>query len=184
MLLKLRESLLEEALGKIAKAKHKGNGNRMEKYIENLNKAATMLQTADHMLYMTYPLIREKRLLLKILNETYLVVLNVVNSILQYEYVHKRINLYKSARENFSVFKNKCAERYSITPEQVQQVGLIFELAEKHKNSPFEFVRNNKVVIMTNALKTDTITVEKMKEFIILSKDILRKAETIIRSRK
>lgn len=154
-----------------------------EKYIENLNKAASMLQTADHMLYMTYPLVKEKRLLLKILSEIYLVVLSIVNAILQYEYVYKRIQLYKSPLENFSVFKNKCAPRYEISPEQVQKIKEIFDLAEKHKTSPFEFVRNNKVVIMTNALKTDTITVEKMKEFIILSKDILRKAETRIRSK-
>ena len=42
-----------------------------EKFIESLDKAVAILKTADHMLYMTYPLIREKRLLLKILNETY-----------------------------------------------------------------------------------------------------------------
>jgi hypothetical protein len=155
----------------------------IEKYIENLNKAASMLQTADHMLYMTYPLVKEKRLLLKILNETYLVVLSIVNAILQYEYVYKRVNLYKTAEENFSVFKNRCAPKYEISPGQVQKIKEIFDLAEKHKKSPFEFVRNNKVVIMTNALKTDTITVEKMKEFLILSKDILRKAETRIKSR-
>jgi len=156
----------------------------MEKYIENLNKAAVMLQTADHLLYMTYPLVREKRLLLKILNEIYLVILNIVNSILQYEYVHKRINLYKSAQENLSVFKNKCAPRFGITEEQVKSIQTIFELAEKHKTSPFEFVRDNKIVIMNNALHTDTITVEKMKEFILLSKEVLRKAETIIKNKK
>lgn len=155
-----------------------------EKYIENLDKAAKNLQTADHMLYMTYPLIKEKRLLLKILNEIYLVTLSIVNAILQYEYFYKRINLYQNSRENFSVFKNKCAPRYSITSEQVEKVLEIFNLAEKHKKSPFEFVRNNKVVIMTNALKTDTITIEKMKDYILLSKDILRKAETRIRSKK
>ena len=155
-----------------------------EKFTENLDKAAKNLQTADHMLYMTYPLIKEKRLLLKILSETYLVVLNIVNAILQYEYFYKRINLYKDSRENFSVFKNKCAPRYGVTEDQVQKILKIFNLAEKHKKSPFEFVRNNKVVIMTNAFKTDTITVEDMKEYIFLSKDLLRKAETRIRSRK
>jgi hypothetical protein len=155
----------------------------MEKYIENLNKAKAMLSVADHMLYMTYPLVKEKRLLLKILNEIYLVVLNIINAILQYEYIYKRINLYQTAQENFAVFKNKCAQRYGINPEQVQQIARIFELAEKHKTSPFEFVRDNKIVIMTNALKTDIITVETMKEFIILSKDLLRKAESIIKAK-
>lgn len=155
-----------------------------EKFIENLDKATSLLRTADHMLYMTYPLIREKRLLLKVLSEIYIVILSIVNAILQYEYLYKRIILYKDAKENFSVFKNKCAPRYSITGEQIAQILEIFNLAEKHKTSPFEFVRNNKIVIMTNALKTDTITIEKMKSFILLSKDLLRKAETIIRSRK
>ena len=154
-----------------------------EKYIENLDKAAKNLHTADHMLYMTYPIVREKRLLLKILNEIYLVVLGIVNAILQYEYLYKRITLYKDAKENFSVFKNKCAPRYNIAPEQVAKILEIFNLAEKHKKSPFEFVRNNKIVIMTNALKTDTITIEKMKDYIFTSKDILRKADTIIRSK-
>ncbi len=156
----------------------------MEKYVENLNKAAAMLQTADHLLYMTYPLIKEKRLLLKILNETYLAALSTVNSILQYEYVYKRINLYKSSQENMSVFKNKCAPRFGITKEQVKGLQTIFELAEKHKTSPFEFVRNNKIVIMSSALHTDTITVEKMKDFIILSKEVLKKAETMIKNKK
>jgi hypothetical protein len=155
-----------------------------EKYIENLDKAAKNLQTADHMLYMTYPLVKEKRLLLKILNEIYLVTLNIINAILQYEYIYKRINLYKESKINLQTFRNKCAARYSITGEQVEKVLEIFNLAEKHKKSPFEFVRNNKVVIMTNALKTDTITIEKMKEYILLSKDILRKADTIIRSNR
>lgn len=155
-----------------------------EKFIENLDKARSLLQTADHMLYMTYPLVKEKRLLLKILSEIYIVGVSIVNAILQYEYFYKRINLYKNARENFYVFKNKCAPRYSISNEQIEKILEIFDLAEKHKTSPFEFVRNNKVVIMTNALHTDTITIEKMKNYIFLCKDLLRKAETIIRSRK
>ncbi len=155
-----------------------------EKFIENLNKAAKTLQTADHMLYMTYPIVKEKRLLLKILNEIYLVTVSIVNAVLQYEYFYKRVNLYQNSKENFSVFKNKCAPRYGIKGEQVEKILEIFNLAEKHKKSPFEFVRNNKVVIMTNALKTDTITIEKMKEYILLSKDILRKAETKIRSKE
>lgn len=153
-----------------------------EKFIENLDKAATMIRTADHLLYMTYPLIKEKRLLLKILNETYIAILNIVNAILQYEYLYKRISLYKDSKENLSVFK-KCAHRYNIDEEQINKVMEIFNLTEKHKNSPFEFVRNDKVVIMTNALKTDTITLEKMKSFVLVSKELLRKAETIIRSR-
>ena len=154
----------------------------MEKFIENLSKASALLKTADHMLYMTYPLVREKRILLKILTEIYTAILCTINSILQYEYLYKRINLYKDAKENLSVFKNKCAPRYAISSEQISKILEILELAEKHKNSPFEFVRNDKIVIMTNALKTDTITLEQMKHYLLTAKDTLRKAEHIIKS--
>ncbi len=153
-----------------------------EKYIEKLDKAASGLKTADHMLYMTYPLVKEKRLLLKILNEVYSVIINIINSILQYEYLYKRIRLYKDSKSNLEVFKQKCAPRYKITPQQITRMFEIFRLAEKHKKSPFEFVRNNKVVIMSNKLKTETITTDKLKEYVLVTKDLLRKAETIIRS--
>ena len=99
-----------------------------EKFIESLDKASEVLKTADHMLYMTYPLIKEKRLLLKILNEIYFVILNTLNAILQYEYFNKRIHLYKSARDNFEVFRNQCAPRYLISPEQIQRIKEVFEL--------------------------------------------------------
>lgn len=154
-----------------------------EKFIENLDKAAVVLKTADHMLYMTYPLIREKRLLLKILSEIYFSILNTINAILQYEYLYKRIQLFNNARDNFIIFQQKCAPRYRISPEQMEKIKEIFDLTEKHKNSPFEFVRGNKIVIMSNALKTDIITVEKMKTYVLTAKDLLRKAETIIRNR-
>jgi hypothetical protein len=155
-----------------------------EKYIEKLDKAAIGLKTADHMLYMTYPLVKEKRLLLKILNEVYSVVINIINAVLQYEYLYKRITLYKDSKSNLEVFQQECAPRYNITPQQITRIFEIFNLTEKHKKSPFEFVRNNKIVIMSNTLKTDTITADKLKEYILVTKDLLRKAETTIRSKQ
>ncbi len=153
-----------------------------EKFIENLDRASKNLQTADHMLYMTYPIVKEKRLLLKILSEVSTVVVSIVNAILQYEYLYKRIELYRDAKANFQIFKEKCAPRFKISREQVAKILEIFSLAEKHKKSPFEFVKNDKIVIMTNSFKTDIVNVEKMKEYIFTSKDLLRKADSVIRN--
>ena len=58
----------------------------------------------------------------------------------------------------------------------------IIQLAEKHKKSPFEFVRNDKIVIMSDGMQTDTITLEKIKSFLIETKDFLRKANQKIKS--
>ena len=44
----------------------------MEKYKENLIEASKRLRIADHMTYVTFPLVNEHRLLLKIFDEIYL----------------------------------------------------------------------------------------------------------------
>lgn len=155
----------------------------MEKFLLSLDSASKIVKTADHMIYITFPLIREKRLLVKILDEIYLVVLNVVNAILQYEYAYKRITLYRDARTNFSTFREKCASRFNINQEEVAKIVEIFKIVEKHKQSPMEFVRKDKLIILSDNLHTDTITVDKLKEYIITAKSVLRKAEQKIKNK-
>lgn len=152
----------------------------MEKFDELLEEASKTLQTADHMIYVTFPLLKENRLLLKILDQIHTSLVKIINAILQYEYYYKRIELYQDTRENFRTFK-ETAERYNITEQQVKKINEILSLGQKHKASPFEFVKNDKVVIMSDNLKTDTITKEKIKELLIETKDILRKASIIIK---
>ena len=151
-----------------------------EKFILSLEKARQELETADHLAYMTYPLIKENRLLLKILEKLYLSVLNAINAILQYEYMYKRITLYKDAKINLDTFK-RVALRYHLNEEQLKKLMEIISLGEKHKKSPFEFAKNDKIVIMSDNMATETITIEKIKGFIIESKDFLRKAHQTLK---
>ena len=59
----------------------------MEKFLEYLEESGKRIATADHLLYVTFPLVKEKKLLLKILEEINSGLLNCLNSILQYEYL-------------------------------------------------------------------------------------------------
>ena len=90
----------------------------MEKFLENLIVAEKTIQTADHMIYVTFPLINDKRLLFKILQEMKNAVALCINSILQYEYLYQRIKLYKDSRLNFKIFTERCVPRYGITKEE------------------------------------------------------------------
>jgi len=81
----------------------------MEKFLEYIQEAEKIIQTVDHMVYITFPLIKDKRLLLKILLETKIAISNCINSILQHEYIYKRIVLYKNAKTNFRTFNEKCS---------------------------------------------------------------------------
>ncbi len=153
----------------------------MEKFLENLVTAEKTIHAADHMIYVTFPLIKDKRLLFKILQEMKNSIALCVNSILQYEYLYKRIKLYKDSRLNFKIFIEKCVPRYGITKEEMNLVLELFDFVEKHKESPFEFVKDEKIVILSNGLRPRVMTIEKTKEFMTAAKSILRKTREIIK---
>jgi len=147
----------------------------MEKFLENIQEAKKIIQTIDHMLYVTFPLIKDKRLLLKIFLETKTAVAKCINSILQYEYLHKRIILHKNPKANFRTFEEKCAPKYKIKKQEIDLIYKLFDVAEKYKKSSFEFIKDEKLIILSENLKPDVLTIENAKEFIILAKNILNK---------
>ena len=151
------------------------------RFFLSLEKAKKSLQIADHLTYMTFPIVKENKLLLKGIEELYLVIINAINAILQYEYTYKRIQIYKDAKENFRTFQ-RVALRYSINQEQLSKITEILTLAEKHKKSPFEFSKNDKIVIMSDNSRIDTLNIDKIKAFILETKDFLRKCSFTIKS--
>ena len=152
--------------------------NFMEKFMQNLEEAEKTIRLADHMVYVTYPLIKEKRLLLKILTEINKGILLNINSILQYEYLYKRINLHEDAKINFDIFKTKCSKWYDINEAEIRTILELIELVKKHQQSQMEFVRREKVVILNGNAQPITITLEKIKEFLNLAKSMLEKTKT------
>lgn len=154
----------------------------MEKFLENLGEAERITLAMDHLIYVTFPIVKDKRMLLKILIETKKAVALCINSILQYDYLYKRVSLHKKPAENFLTFREKCAPRYGITKEEVGKISLLFDIAEKHRQSPLEFVKENKIVIMSESLHSETITVEKLKEFIILAKNLIGKVKNFMKT--
>jgi hypothetical protein len=152
----------------------------MEKFLENLQEAQKTIQVIDHMVYVTFPLLKDKKILIKILTETKDALTNCINSILQYEYLYKRIELYKDAKTNFRIFVKQCCPYYKITQEEIDSIIELFEIVEKHKQSTTEFLRNEKVIILSEDLRTETITLEKIKEFFNLLKGVMQKTLTII----
>ena len=149
----------------------------MDKFFESISLAEKSLKTVDHMAYVTFPLIKDKRLLLKIVQEIKKIISICINSILQYEYLYKRISLYKDSKENFRTFTEKSAPRYNITREEIRLIRELFDFIEKHKESPLEFIKDDKVIILSNEMQHTTLSLEKTKEFLITAKNILRKTK-------
>ena len=146
-------------------------------HIQMLTKAIKDIKISDHMIYVTYPVIKDKRLLMKALDQVYESIVSIINSILQYDFLNKRLELYKEPRANWDSFVNKCSRRYNITPEEITVISELFSLVESHKKSPIEFQRKDKIVIMSDSLKTTLIDSEKLKKYLNLAKNLVNKAK-------
>ena len=149
----------------------------MNKFMEALASAEKNLRTVDHMVYITFPLIKDKRLLLKVIQELKRIITDCITSILQYEYLYKRINLFRDSQENFRTFTERSAPRYGITRDEIKLIRELFDFVDRHKESPFEFIKDDKLVILSENMKTTTLSLEKTKEFLQLTKEILKKTK-------
>jgi len=153
----------------------------IEKHITSLNSAKKNIILADHLTYVTFPVVKDNKLLLKILEEIANSLLNAINSILQYEYLYKRIHIYQNPKDNFETFL-KLADKYSINQEQIKTIKEILQITENHKKSPLEFSKRDKLIILTDNSNFSQINIEKIKIFVLETKDIIRKISLRIRN--
>lgn len=133
-----------------------------------LNEALRRLNTADHLAYSTFPLVNDKKLLLKILEEIHKSIMNSINSINK--------NFKKEIKSENIIKIKKNLKKLQLKPEQIKSILEIIEMHEKHKTSAMEFTRKERAVIMLNNLKTITLDINKIKEYISIAKIIYIKA--------
>jgi len=149
----------------------------MDKFIQYIQEAQKIIKTSDHITYVSYPLIRDKKILLKIVVEIKRAIACCINAILQYEYLFKRVKIYSDSKLNLRTFITKSAQRYNITPEEIKGIIELFEIVEKHKKSSMEIFKDDRVIILSDKMGKDSISLEKTKEFLNLGKIILGKTQ-------
>jgi len=146
----------------------------MEKYQESLVRARRSLKTAEHMTFVSYPMLNEKRLLLKILEELADSLISSINAVLQFDHIKNKTRIYGNAQENFQLFK-RISGAYGLSETETKKIEEILSIAEKHKKSSFEFVKNDTIVIMADGFATEAITIDKIRKFFIETRMIFEK---------
>ncbi|MDP1729150.1 MAG: hypothetical protein Q8L27_03035 [archaeon] len=149
----------------------------MEKHLECLQNAIRSIRVADHILYVTYPVIKDKRLLLKALEEVCESVILIIKAILYHDSAKEMIKTSQNSHENFEIFISKCAKRYNLTEEDIIEIKEILYTSESHKKSSMEFIRKEKVVIMADSLKTMIIEPVNLKKHMNFAKSFINKAK-------
>ncbi|MBU2523052.1 MAG: hypothetical protein KKE23_02050 [Nanoarchaeota archaeon] len=136
-----------------------------------IEEAKKTLKIADHMIYVTYPVIREGRILIKALDE----IGKTINLCIDFILRGKKHIDSKTRFEDFL----KASKEYGLSENQTNKLSNILEFIERRRKSPMEFSRKDKAVIMHWDLNTENVTVEMLKENINYAKEFLEKVEII-----
>ena len=153
----------------------------MEEFQLARGKAQEKLKLADHMLTQTYPLVNDPKLLVAVMENLFLALTNSMASLLYYERTFKRIPTFVDNFENkFELFKGKCLPRYGLNKEYLDLVLSVKDAVIAHRKAPVEFARKDNFVICSDTYKLKTISVEKIKEYILQTKTFLKEISAIV----
>ncbi len=134
-----------------------------------LNKSLTHINTAEH-LALTYKLVKDKKLLLKVLEEIQNSIISSLNS-LNKSILFARVIKPENRKKIIKILKKSY-----FSYEEINQVIKILDINDKHKKSAIEFTRKEKIVIMMDNLKILTLDINEIKEYIKLAKKLYIKA--------
>ena len=153
----------------------------MEKFQELRDAANKKLQFADHILTMTYPMVKDPHLLLSSVENLFLAFSYGMGSVLHYERMFKHIPPFPdNFTSKFELFKNKCAKKYNIDNEYLKIIKDLRDIIIAHKKSPIEFSRNERFVICNGDYRTRTIALNEVESYVEKAKLFIKNVSTIV----
>ncbi len=153
----------------------------MEEFQVALEKAKKSIRLADHMLVMTFPLLKDPKLLLAVVENIFSSLSNAIYSVVYYERLFKRIPFFQDSFESkFLIFRTKIAQKYGINQEYIKLVQEINELLHSHKESPVEFSRGDRFVICSDNFRMKTVGVSELKKYIAQTKMFVADIERLV----
>ena len=153
----------------------------MEKFQELREAANKKLHLADHMLTMTYPIVKDPKLLLCVIENLFLALAYGMSSLLYYERIFKRIPPFTdNFAIKFELFKDKCLDKYNLDDEIIKIMQDIREIIVAHKKSPMEFPRKETLVICNGDYRMKTISVNMIKDYVEKAKLFIKNISTIV----
>jgi hypothetical protein len=153
----------------------------MEKFQELRSAANKKLQLADHILTMTYPMVKDPHLLLSSIENLFLAFSYGMGSVLHYERLFKRIPPFPdNFTSKFELFSDKCAKKYDIDPEYLKIIKDLRSIIIAHRKSPMEFSRNERFVICNGNYRTRTISLDEVKSYVQKAKLFIKNVSTVV----
>jgi hypothetical protein len=154
----------------------------MAKHKELIASARKEIDLADHLLYVTYPLVKETKFLLAITEHVISSAQKALQALLEYEYYYKRARM---CPPNFalqiSAFRDKIEKRYEFDPTFFRLLKKLLEIHKFEKDSIVRFKRGDKYILTTGEYNHITVLdMDNVKRYLNFTKKFVAKIEPIV----
>lgn len=154
----------------------------MEQFQFLRDKALEKIKVADHMLYMTYPVVKDPKILLSVIENVFASLDFSVGAILHHEKLFKRV---PSFQENFQsrmeLFRRVVAPQYNINTNYIKMINDVRTVLSEHKKSPVSFVKQDRFVILSPTYSVKTIDLNLAKKYVFETKLFVKNIDNIVR---
>ena len=131
-----------------------------------LDEAARRIRTADHMLTMTFPLVKDPKLLIAVLS-------NLCKSMdlsMAGTLEREKIPFSNSEQGRLAAYKRYLSRKLRTPPETLRAYEEMQSTLKEHAASSVAFRRNDKFVICNEGYKLRTLTESTAKKYVALAK--------------
>lgn len=153
----------------------------MERFQQELSDGRRQLMTADHLVSVTYLLVKDNKLLLTAAENLFGAAKKLMGSLLHYDEAFKRVPHFRDEYDSMLYwFRNRCMPYYGLSRDYAVTADDLRVLLDEHKASSVEFSRKDGLVICSDSYRIRKITVTQLKSYVEVLKRMLGDVEGVV----
>ena len=153
----------------------------MENYHELINKAQKEIDSSDHLLFVTYNIVKDSKFVFSVTNQLIDAVKYALEALLEFERKSKLIEPYPK-QFNFMVetFKKKVAERREFEEKTLTFLKKLVTMEQTIDTSSLHFRRGDTYVLADEDFGTQSIELQTIKSYFSSAQEFVTKVGDII----
>lgn len=155
----------------------------MEKIRAAVVQANNFFRVADHLAYVSYPLLKDNKLLLIIAKNLYMAGAKGMDAVIYRERFYKRIDFLPSDFNlRVQVFETEIAPKLNIKPNVAKAVRELKFILNQYKDSPVAFSRKDNFIICNNDYSlVKTVDMQMLKSYILVMREFLHLVNGLVK---
>jgi len=152
----------------------------MDSYKIYQSKADKHIKTAEHLLTVTLPLIKDQKLIPAAIENMFLALENTITALLEFELLYKKIPPFQDNFDSkFNMLRAKLIPQLELDESYIKLIEDVKTIIDEHKKSSFKFTKDE-MVISSEGFRFKTLNNAQIKEMINKTKDFISEIDKIL----